>query len=127
MESGSDRDRAELRRAFRLRVRETAARQIEVEKERAREARAVVIPLVSNALSCARKEGACGRAWLFGSFAWGEPGDRSDVDLLVESCADPDGLAGRVWKVAGRPVHVVQLERAPETLKARVLAEGRPI
>jgi predicted nucleotidyltransferase len=67
------------------------------------------------------------RIWLFGSLAWGEPHEGSDVDLLVE------GLAAEAWsaatalveEVVRAPVDLVRAEDAAPGLVARVRAEGR--
>jgi predicted nucleotidyltransferase len=119
-------DRA-LLAAFRRRVVAVIEEDLAREEAAAECRRAVVLPAVSKAVAEARAAGDCRRVWLFGSFAWGEPGERSDVDLLVEGCADPDALAAAVWRVADRPVHVVELERAPATLVERALREGSPL
>src|SRR5665213_1377899 len=66
------------------------------------------------------------RAWLIGSLAWGNFGERSDVDIVVE------GLAlDRVGDVAARladrlrvGVDVLRLEDLPPGFQDRVLAEG---
>jgi predicted nucleotidyltransferase len=117
-------DPAELLRAFRARVRETVERDLAREAAASEALSAEVLPKLRESVGRAREEGECGRAWLFGSFAWGEPGERSDIDLLVESCPDPDGLAGKVWRACDRPVHVVELRSAPQSLVDRVLADG---
>lgn len=113
--------------AFRQRVQAGIRQQLAREAADSEARRAEVIPLVSAALTRARSEGKCQRAWLFGSFAWGSPQERSDVDVLVESCPDPDSLAGEIWRVADRPVHVIEFEKAPATLIERVLRDGRPL
>ena len=65
--------------------------------------------------------------WLFGSLAWGEPHESSDVDLLVE------GVPAASWRDAIREVerllggvHVDALrsEDSPRTLIDRVRAGG---
>ena len=66
------------------------------------------------------------RAWLIGSLAWGNFGERSDVDVVFE------GLAlERIGEVAARlgdrlrvGVDVLRLEDLPRTFRDRVLAEG---
>jgi len=66
------------------------------------------------------------RAWLIGSLAWGNFGERSDVDIVFE------GLAlDRVGDVAARladrlrvGVDVLRLEDLPPGFQDRVLAEG---
>lgn len=108
-------------------VRAKIARDLVREDERAEELRAVVLPAVAGALSRARRGGLCGAAWVFGSYAWGRPGERSDVDLLVEDCRDPDGLAASVASACERDVHVVTRSAAPVTLVARVLADGKAL
>jgi len=105
-------------------VRENIAAELEREAVEAEALRRAVLPPVRQALEAARADGWCARAWLFGSFAWGAPTERSDVDLLVASCADPDRLAARLWRACGRPVHVVELEQARAELSERVLADG---
>ena len=116
--------RAELLFAFRRRVRQTVLRELEREDHAAEHLRAEVLPKLRSAIAEARARAECGRAWLFGSFAWGQPTERSDVDLLVEDCPSPDGLAGQLWSACGRPAHVIELRTAPEGLVARVLGEG---
>ena len=113
--------------AFRERVLAGIREQLARESASAETRRAEVVPIVFSAIARARSEGRCGRAWLFGSFAWGSPQERSDVDVLVEGCAEPDSLAGEIWRVADRPVHVVEIERAAPSLVERVLSEGHPL
>jgi predicted nucleotidyltransferase len=86
--------------------------------------RSRVVPLVQQALVDARGAALCGRVWLFGSYAWGEPTERSDVDLLAEDCPDPDRLAAVVARRTGTDVHVVPNEDAAETLRLRAHQEG---
>jgi len=112
---------------FRRRVLENIEADLAREAAQAEALRAAVVPVVAEALGDARREGRCERTWLFGSFAWGQPTERSDVDLLVARCEDPDALAAEVWRKVDRAVHVVTLERAPESLVQRVLAEGLPL
>ena len=66
------------------------------------------------------------RVWLFGSLAWGEPHERSDVDLLVEglAAADWSRAMGLVEELVPAPVDLVRLEEAAAALAERVLAEG---
>lgn len=69
------------------------------------------------------------RVWLFGSLIAGVPSDESDVDLAVE------GLDGAryflaladLMEVFHGPVDLVRLEEAPESLRDRVLSEGREL
>ena len=116
--------RAELLAAFARNVRHQVVRQIERERARAEELRSGVLPIVAAAVARARGEGLCGRAWIFGSFVWGMPGERSDVDVLVEDTRDPDGFAALLARACARDVHVVRRERAPGPLVDRALAEG---
>jgi len=113
--------------AFRRRVVAVIDEDLAREETDAEAQRDLVLPSVSAALARSRRAGECSRAWLFGSFAWGLPVERSDVDILVESCPDPDALAATIWRAVERPVHVVQLERAPPSLVERVLRDGRPL
>ena len=114
----------ELIQAFRRTVMRHFERQIEREREEAEARRAEVLPLLRASVEEARRQGSCRRAWLFGSYAWGQPGERSDLDLLVDGCADPFGLASRIGRACGKDVHVIDWADAPESLRTRVLAEG---
>ncbi len=109
---------------FRTAVRAVIARDLEREAEAAAALRADLVPKVERVVAEARVAGLCGRAWIFGSFAWGSPCEASDVDLLVERCADPFRLASLVAGACGREAHVVDLETAPAGLRDRVIAEG---
>ena len=79
------------------------------------------------ALAMARRDGLCAAAWRFGSYAWRRPGERSDVDLLVDGCRDPDELAAILAAACGRDVHVVRREAAPDSLVTRALSDGKPL
>lgn len=67
------------------------------------------------------------RVWLFGSAAWGDVHERSDLDLLVE------GLSAEVGEHASRAVEnlvpyavdLVLIEEAPRGLAERIYSEGR--
>lgn len=113
-----------LLEAFRQRVRETVTRDLEREDAAAEALRLDVVAKVRAAIAAERDRAECAEAWLFGSFAWGRPGERSDVDVLVKGCRNPDGLAGRLWAACGRPAHVLDLATAPPGLVERVMAEG---
>jgi predicted nucleotidyltransferase len=117
----------ELLPAFRRRVLEVIQADLDREAAEAEALRAELLPKVGEAVRAARAGGRCGRVWLFGSFAWGRPGGRSDVDLLVEGCADPDALAAEIWRAVDRPVHVLQAPEAPESLVERARREGCPL
>jgi predicted nucleotidyltransferase len=112
---------------FRRRVIANIEADLAREDEEAESLRAEVVPLVAESVAAAREAGRCGKAWLFGSFAWGRPTERSDVDLLVTDCKSPDGLAAEVWRRVERPVHVVPLESAAASLVQRVLSEGQTL
>lgn len=103
-------------------------RKIEADLERehaeAGELRGRVLPPLRSAIGRLRGEGRCGEVWLFGSYAWGAPTPRSDVDLLVRGGGDVFALAGELGAVVGRDVHAVPFEDAPESLRQRALADG---
>jgi uncharacterized protein len=66
------------------------------------------------------------RVVLFGSFARGDTTDRSDVDLAVEGL-DPAGYFTAIADLTGllgTPVDLVEIERAPASLLARLEHEG---
>lgn len=67
---------ADLVRAFGRAVRAHFEDEVAREREQASTRRAEVLPKVRAGLARARAEGLCGNAWLFGSYAWGEPGER---------------------------------------------------
>jgi hypothetical protein len=116
---------AALYQAFRRRVLENIEADLVNEDRAAEAARAELLPKVADAVADARRRGECGRAWLFGSFAWGRPGERSDVDVLVERCADPDVLAAAIWRACERAAHVVPSETAPPSLIERAQRYGK--
>ncbi|HEV8325455.1 MAG TPA: nucleotidyltransferase domain-containing protein [Myxococcota bacterium] len=122
-----DPTRPESWAVFREAVRRKIARDLEQEGAAAESLRARVLPAVARALAEARAQGLCGEAWLFGSFVWDTPTERSDVDVLVAGCDDAMGLAADVGKAAGCDVHVVRLETAEAGLRERVLRDGRPV
>jgi predicted nucleotidyltransferase len=66
------------------------------------------------------------RVVLFGSFARGNTTERSDVDLAVEGL-DPAGYFTAIADLTGlldTPVDLVEIERAPPSLLARLALEG---
>jgi len=117
----------DLVRAFGRAVRAHFEEEVAKERGQAEGRRASVLPQVRAALERARADGLCDGAWLFGSYAWGEPGARSDVDLLVEGCTDPFLLASLVGRVCGRDVHVIEMSEAPLSLRERVREKGVPL
>jgi predicted nucleotidyltransferase len=114
-----------LLHALRERVDAKIRADLAAEEQAAQALRERVLAAVRGAVEQARSAGPCGRVWLFGSFAWGEPGERSDVDLLVEG--DDSALARRVEQASGRAVHAIRLAEAPASLRERVLAHGLPL
>lgn len=114
-----------LLRAFRERVDAKIRADLAAEEQTAQALREQVLAAVRGAVEAARREGPCGRVWLFGSFAWGQPGERSDIDLLVEG--DDTELARRVERACGRDVHAIRMAEAPASLRERVLAHGLPL
>src|SRR5438045_2463727 len=94
----------ELLAAFRRAVREKIRRDIAEERRRAEALREQIVPRVARTIAEARARGLCERVRLFGSFAWGLPGDRSDLDLLVEG-AHVEEVASLVMEACGRMVH----------------------
>ncbi len=110
--------------AFRAAVRARIERDLAEETAKADALRARVLPLLHAAVAEARARGELGDAIVFGSFASGMPDDESDVDLLVEDCADPMRLAGAISLAIDRDVHVIAAESAPESLLARARADG---
>ena len=117
----------DLVRAFGRAMRAHFEEELAKEREQAEARRAAVLPQIREALGRARADGLCGGAWLFGSYAWGEPGERSDIDLLVDNCADPFMVASLVGRACGRDVHVIEMAEAPSSLKARVREDGVPL
>ena len=70
--------------------------------------------------------GATG-VWLFGSLAWGEPHQGSDVDLLVEGVPEtswPDAVGAVERLFTGTHVDALRSEDSPRQLVDRVGAEG---
>ena len=104
----------------------TLARRREAKRQAAEARAARLRAAVPAAVAMLRAQHGVGRAWLFGSLAWGGPRLTSDVDLAVEglpaeryfqALADLEGL------LRGG-VDLVRMEDADETLRARILAEG---
>ena len=117
----------ELVRAFGRAVRAHFEQELVRERGQAESRRAAVLPQVRAAVERARADRLCGRAWLFGSYAWGEPGERSDIDLLVDNCADPFMVASLVGRACRRDVHVIEMAEAPSSLKQRGREDGVPL
>lgn len=68
------------------------------------------------------------RVVLFGSLAEDRPTPTSDVDLAVEGLppADYFPVLADLMALFDAPVDLVRLEEAPESLRARIQAEGQP-
>jgi predicted nucleotidyltransferase len=117
----------ELVRAFGRAVRAHFEQEIAQEREQAEARRQTVLPDLRSAIARARAEGLCTDAWLFGSYAWGEPGERSDIDILVDGCTDSIAVASIVGRACNRDVHVIAMSEAPLSLKERVREGGVPL
>src|SRR5436190_19510595 len=104
----------QLLHALRERVDAKIRADLAAEEQAGQALREQVLAAVRGAVEEARSEGPCGRVWLFGSFAWGQPGERSDVDLMVEG--DDEALARRVEQASGREVHAIRMAEAPASL-----------
>lgn len=118
---------AEQRPARLARVLRERTRQREADRAREMKAlRALVLDAAAEVLPQHGVE----RAWLFGSLADGTflP-ERSDVDILVVGPGRLDvfGIGADLMARVGRPVHVVDFGKAPESLRERVLGGGEPI
>ena len=101
----------------------------EVERRRGRQRAERLLAGVEQARAVLLERYGARRVWLFGSLIAGIPSDQSDVDLAVE------GLDGAryfraladLMEVFRGPVDLVRLEEAPESLRARILCEGREL
>lgn len=81
---------------------------------------------VRAAVFAAAREFGAARVFLFGSLAWGDLHEHSDVDLGVEGIPQRvvDGFAARLLWAVDADVQVVVLEDAPRSLRERILREG---
>lgn len=105
-----------------------ARRRLDEERALADARRARVVPRLRAAVAAARQDGTLdGRAWLIGSYAWGEPTGASDVDLLVERCADPHAASARLEDAVGLPVDVMPVASADPELLPHLTREGTPL
>jgi predicted nucleotidyltransferase len=124
---GRPRPDPELIEAFGRAVRRKFAEQAAREQAESEARRRAILPIVRQAVADARDQQVCGRAWLFGSYAWGQPGVRSDVDILAEDCPDSILLASIVGRACQLDVHVIEAESAPSSLRDRAMKEGLPL
>ncbi len=122
-----ERPHPDLVLAFGRAVRRRFEDEIARERAASQARRDAVIPAVRAGVAQARAEHACGRAWLFGSYAWGQPGERSDVDVLAEDCPDPFMVASIIGRAAGLDAHVIERSEAPPSLIERAIKDGLPL
>lgn len=108
--------------AFRDAVLAKIRRDLAAEAEVSERLRSERLPRLSEIVAAARDEGICREVFLFGSYAWGNPTARSDLDLLV--AGDADELAWRVGSALGCEVDAWELDRAPPALIERARTEG---
>ena len=78
------------------------------------------------------EEAGVRRSALFGSFARGEAGEKSDIDILVElpegaGLFDFVGLRIKLEEALGRKVDLVEFDTLKPRLKERILREQLPI
>lgn len=114
---------------FRQRILESLAKEQGASSDQASPMQAQMLELLGKIIGEARRSGLASRIdriWLFGSCAWGQPDDYSDVDLLIDS-PKTDELAWQISRVCGRPVHAVFIAEASLSLRERVLRHGRPL
>jgi uncharacterized protein len=99
------------------------------ERQRGTERAARLLAHASEARSVLVDRYGAQRVWLFGSLVAGQPTPESDVDLAAQ------GLDGSVYFSAlaelmalfQGPVDLVRIEEASESLRDRVLSEGREL
>jgi predicted nucleotidyltransferase len=98
--------------------RESAAR--ENREVRAADARRVVEQIIRKQVK------PPARVWLIGSLAWGEFGERSDVDLVFSGVDRALALQVEVEiaRATGTSVDVLELHHLPESFRDRILQTG---
>lgn len=114
---------------FRERILESLAKERGALSDASSPMQAQMTELLGKIIDEARRSGLAARddrIWLFGSFAWGQPDEHSDVDLLIDS-PNIDELAWRISRSCGRLVHAIALTEASPSLRRRVLRQGRPL
>jgi len=68
-------------------------------------------------------------AYVFGSFASGQPGPGSDLDLAVAGARPATwyAMSAEIERAVGLELDVIDLDSAPAALRDRILASGRSI
>lgn len=100
-----------------------------MERKRGIERAARLLAHASEARSLLVDRYGAQRVWLFGSLEAGQPTAESDVDLAalgLESSVYFSALADLMALFRG-PVDLVRLEAASDSLRDRVLSEGREL
>jgi predicted nucleotidyltransferase len=99
------------------------------EQARAQERAESLLRRLPEAVLLLTERHGASRAWLFGSLATGGFRLESDVDLAVEGL--PAGAlfpaAADLMALLEADVDLVRIEEATESLRSRILAEGRPL
>ncbi len=90
--------------------------------------RADVVPQLRAVIGQARRDGSIeGGVWLIGSFAHGEPRPGSDIDLVVDQCADRIGLSASLAVALGRDIHIITRASAHPLIVATLDDRGVPL
>ncbi len=91
------------------------------------ERREALIQVAGAAARLLMTEYGARQVWLFGSVAWGEVHERSDLDLLVAGLPahEEDRAVRAVETLSPFPVDLVRAEEAPQALVERIHLEGR--
>ena len=115
-----------------VRVQDVARRVLARDRLRRDKARRRADGLLVHNEAAARLLRAAGarRVWLFGSLAEGRARLESDVDLAVEGLPASTAyfrLVGDLVELYGTNVDLVELEKAPPGLAARILELGIPL
>jgi predicted nucleotidyltransferase len=116
---------AELLEAVHARVRANVEAQLARENAIADTLTARNVPSVRKAIAEARNAGeVSGRVWLIGSYAWGQPDARSEIDLLMETCPNRFGMMQRIEDAVGLDVDVILVDEADPRLLPHLQREG---
>jgi uncharacterized protein len=103
--------------------------------------KAVSQDLLDEVVGRLKKEFSPEQIWLFGSYAWGEPDNGSDLDLLVVVTASNDSSVQRAQRahraLSGLGIakdvlvktrsELERFRRVPSSLEADILSRGRLI